>query len=318
MVRPLLILTAAATLALAMGADAAAPPRGDPEATIVEAFVVTSHAGGPAWWRVSGPTSTVFVLGIPGALPKGLKWDQTLLKRRLDGASILVARPIVTAGLGDVFALLRIRQHLRAKGPMEEGLPADLKARFLTDRARLTTDPRAYSGWTPLVAGLLMVSDFRKQGRLDAMQPGAAIEGLARDKGVKVVPAGTYKAVPLFRAAETGLSQAGAACLTDALDEIEAGAERERLAAEGWARGDVAAALSAQRGYEKCLNALPEGADLASKAIADTTAAIAGALGRPGHSVAVVNLRALLAQDGVLERLKALGFQVATPREPGP
>ena len=300
------------------GAGNAAPAKPDPEATIVEAFVVTSHAGGPAWWRVSSPTSTVYVLGVPGALPKGLTWDQTLLKRRLDGANILVARPIVTAGLGDVFALLSIRRHMRARGPMEDGLPADLRARFLADRARLTNDPRAYSGWTPLVAGLLMVSDFRKLGRLDAAQPGAAIERLARDKGVRVVPAGNYKAVPLFRAAEAGLSQAGPACLTDALDEIETGADRERLAAEGWARGDVAAALSAQRGYEKCLNALPEGADLASKAIADTSAAITGALARPGRSVAVVNLRSLLAQDGVLERLKVQGFKVATPREPGP
>ena len=198
---------------------------------------------------------------------------------------------------------------------MEDGLPPDLKARFLADRARLTNDRRAYSGWTPLAAGLLMVSDFRKQGRLDGFQPGSAIEHLARDKGVKVVPAGAYKAVPLFRAAETGLAQAGPACLTDALDEIEAGPARETAAAEGWAHGDVAAALSAQRGYEKCLNALPEGADLASKAMTDTAAAITAALAKPGHSVAVVNLRTLLAQDGVLQRLKAQGYRISTPKE---
>ena len=313
---------AAAALGLALFASAATgaragPPRGDPEAVMVDELVVTSHTGGPAWWRVSSPTATVYVLGIPGALPKGLKWDQTLLKRRLDGATVLVARPIVTAGLGDVFALLKIRQHLRSRGAMEDSLPAPLRARFLADRGRLTSDRRAYSGWTPLVAGLLMVSDFRKQGRLDGTQPGAAIEGLARDKGVKVVPAGAYKAVPLFRAAEMGLTEAGPACLADALDEIEAGADRERAAAEGWAHGDVAAALSAQRGYEKCLNALPEGADLASKAMADTTAAIVAALARPGHAVAVVNLRTLLAQDGVLQRLKAQGYRISTPREAG-
>src|ERR1700722_14860563 len=76
------------------------------------------------------------------------------------------------------------------------------------------------------------------------------------------------------------------------------GAGQERWAAEGWARGDVAAALSAQRGYEKCLGSLPEGANVAARAMADSADAIAAALAVPGHSVAVVNLRTLLAQGG--------------------
>src|SRR5205085_5395909 len=99
----------------------------------------------------------------------------------------------------------------------------------------------------------------------------------------------------------------------DALDEIEAGAGRLKSAGEGWARGDVAVALSAQRGFEKCLASLPEGADVVSKSMDDTTAAIAAALGKPGHSVAIVNLRTLVAQGGVLQRLRAQGYKVITP-----
>lgn len=304
----------AAALLVAGGAAAATPrPAADPEATMVDELVVTSHAGGPAWWRVSSPTATVYVLGIPGALPHGLKWDQTLLRRRLDGAQELIGRPVVTAGLGDLFTLIKLRGHFRSRGAMEAALPPDLRARFLADRASLTSDSRAYSGWTPLVAGLLMIQDFRHRARLDPQEPAAGVEHLARSMNVRVVPAGAYRAVPLLRAAEAGLTAAGPACLADALDEIEAGADRVRTASEGWAHGDVAAALTAQRGYEKCLNSLPEGADLAQKAMADTTGAIAEALGKGGHSVAVVNLRTLLAQDGVLQRLKARGFLITTP-----
>jgi TraB/PrgY/gumN family len=101
--------------------------------------------------------------------------------------------------------------------------------------------------------------------------------------------------------------------MADALDEIEAGAGQVRSAAEGWARGDVAAALAAQRGYEKCLGSLPEGVDVANQTMADTTATIAAALAVPGHSVAVVNLRTLLAQGGVLQRLQGRGYTVSPP-----
>jgi hypothetical protein len=309
-------LRIALALLVALGASSAqAASPADPEATIVQELVVTSHLGGPAWWRVSNGSSTVYVLAVPEALPRGLKWDQTLLNRRLEGADELVGPPEVTAGLGDVFALLSARKHFRSKGPMEASLSPELRTRFLADRARLTRDPKAYSGWTPLVAGLLMVQDFRRQAGLVEREPGAAVVRLARSKGVRVVPAGVYRFVPVVRAAETGLGASGPACLADALDEIEAGPDRIRAAAAGWARGDTAAALSQQRGYEKCLASLPEGADLATKSIADTTGVMAAALARPGHSVAVVSLRSLLAEGGVLQRLQARGYKVSRPGE---
>ena len=304
----------AATL-LATCAAAAPVSTPDPEATMVQELVVTAHAGGPAWWRVSSAVGTVYILGVPEGLPKGLKWDATLLRRRLTGANVLIAPPVVTAGLGDFFALLNARKHFRSKGPMEASLPPGLRARYLADRATLTTDPHAYSGWTPLVAALLMVSDFRRHAGLEEREPAGAVTRIARGQNVRVAPAATYKAVPLIRAAETGLTADGPPCLADALDEIEAGTGQVRTAAEGWARGDVAAALSAQRGYEKCLNSLPEGADLAARAMTDTTAAIAAAVAVPGHSVAVVNLRTLLARGGVLQRLQDRGFAVHKPNE---
>jgi hypothetical protein len=305
-------------LALATSAPAATSAPGaartpDPEATVVQELVVTSHAGGPAWWRVSSGGSTVYVLGVPEALPKGSRWDMTLTRRRLTGAQELIEPPVVTAGLGDLFALLGARKHFRSKGPMENTLPADLRARFLAERPRLNGDARAYSGWTPLVAALLMVSDFRRRAGLQEREPAGTVTRLARSQDVKVVPAGKFRAVSLVRAAEIGLSQSGPACMADALDEIEAGADRVKAAAEGWAHGDVAAALTAQRGYEKCLVSLPEGVDIATQTMIDTTATIAAALAVPGHSVAVVNLRTLLAQGGVLQRLQARGYTVSLP-----
>jgi hypothetical protein len=52
-----------------------------------------------------------------------------------------------------------------------------------------------------------------------------------------------------------------------------------------------------------------------AKVKADQVAAIEQALRKPGHAIAVVPLRPLLAQGGVLDQLRAKGFTVTTPGE---
>ena len=88
MLRRLLFVAA---LACASGAPALAQTlvpaavQTDPNATLVEELVVNARAPGPAWWRVSKGDAVVFVLGIPGLGPSGTVFDDTLLKKRLDG-----------------------------------------------------------------------------------------------------------------------------------------------------------------------------------------------------------------------------------------
>jgi hypothetical protein len=50
----------------------------------------------------------------------------------------------------------------------------------------------------------------------------------------------------------------------------------------------------------------------------DAVKAIGSALKTPGKAVAVIELRSLLAQDGVLDQLRAKGFKVTTPGDPAP
>jgi TraB/PrgY/gumN family len=311
--RALLVVLVAAMAGAAIAASGAT----DPEATVVEALIVRGHQPGPAWWKVSNATATVYVFGVPGAIPKGMAWDQSVVERRVKGASEVILPPTVTAGVGDAAALVGMLGSLRSSTPMEDALPPALKARYEADRARLPGDPRGYSHWLPAVAGLQMVGDWRKKLDLDAAEPAKTVRHLASAEGVKTIPAGTYKALPLFKAMAAQAGPVGPVCVADALDEIEAGAGPVHAAAEGWARGDVRAALTEQRGYEKCASNFPEGANITRVATRDTAVAIAAALAKPGHSIAVVNLRALLAPGGVLQQLQARGFKVARPDEVG-
>src|SRR3954462_14906388 len=68
------------------------PPAGpanaaDPDSVLVEELVVVARDKGPAWWKVSNGTATVYVLGAPSLAPKRTKWDTTTLDRRVKGAS---------------------------------------------------------------------------------------------------------------------------------------------------------------------------------------------------------------------------------------
>ncbi len=101
--------------------------------------------------------------------------------------------------------------------------------------------------------------------------------------------------------------------MADTLTEVEAGAGRLQIAAQGWARGDVKAALTAERGYDRCRASAPAVGALIERGMADTATAIAGAMGKPGKTVAVVELRQLLARGGVLDRLRARGLRIETP-----
>lgn len=305
----------AAAAILACG-GAAPGPVDDPEATLVEELVVRAAAPGPAWWRVKDGDSIVYILGAPESpMPPGVTWDRSVVERRLTGANALLMDSSVTAGLRDLPALLKIRAQLKSKTPLEAGLPAPLRARFVAAREKLGQPASRYAGWTPLVAGALVYGDSRARKTGWTYTRGAVAQA-AKKRRVKVVYAAQYKAVPLARKAVADLTPAiHQQCLERALDDIETPESRVRASAAGWARGDVSLALTAPRNFDRCLLLLSGGAELWRRQARDDVTAITTALKTPGKSVAVIGLRRLLAEDGVLQQLRARGLTVAGPGE---
>jgi len=306
----------AALAAVVLLGGAAPAPIEDPEATVVEALVVQAVEPGPAWWRVSDGDSTIYILGAPESpMPPGVTWDKRTVERRLTGANALLMGTSVTAGLRDLPALLKIRAQLKSKTPLEAGLSPALRARFVAARERLRQPASRYDGWTPLVAGALIYGDSRDRKKGWTYTRGAVVQA-AKKRRVKVVYSAEYKVVPFARTAIAGLTPAiHQQCLESALEDIETPEARVRASAAGWARGDVAVALTAPRNFDRCLLILSGGADLWRRQSRDDVAAIAAALKKPGKTVAVIGLRRLLAEDGVLEQLRDKGFAVAGPGE---
>ncbi len=286
----------------------------DPEAAVVEELVVSGPGGGPAWWRVTKGDHVVWVMGVPGGLPRGQAWDKGLLRQRLEGANVLILPAMATASLRDVPGFMGLLRGLKAPVDLEPGLPPALRTRFVAARTALRQKPEHYARLNAFGVALTLLADYGRTLRFDGAQPISAITTAARRNRVRGQRAASYAAVPLFRAVERGLTPAiGMACLEDALTEVEAGAGRARTAAAGWARGDVRVALTAERGFDKCLSLLPGIPDRTRQDMTAEANAIAAALAKPGHAVAVIPLRRLVARGGVLDQLRAKGYEVRTP-----
>src|SRR5262249_8159804 len=103
------------------------------------------------------------------------------------------------------------------------------------------------------------------------------------------------------------------ACVEGDLAAVEVTPARYLAAAQGWAAGDVRAAIDVPHGVDLCAEAMLEG--FVRRATDDEVAAIVAALQRPGRSVALVPLRRLVVRGGVIEQLRARGFTVTDPRE---
>jgi hypothetical protein len=311
-------------LAVAAGSAAAQPeaappaaPLADPDAVLVEELVVVGRLPGPAWWTVADADTTVYVLGVPSLAPKRMEWDRVIFENRLKGANavLLPFTSIRAKGMGALGAGLNLLR-LRSGGPFEARLDAATRSRFVAVREGLGRTARRYPTGNALAAGVQLASDYREAHQLTTTDPAKLVELLARRAGVPVVEK-TYDIGPLLGAILRTPPQTGRLCFDEVLAQAEAGPGVTLSAARAWAVGDVPGALANERTYERCLAAVPGGRQFDERVKADTAAAIAAALARPGHAIALVPLRPLLAERGVLDRLRAQGLKVTTPGEVG-
>ena len=294
------------------------PPSDNLEAAPVEELVVRGRLPGPAWWRVSDADSTVFVMGMPEALPKGMRWDLSVLKRRLEGATGLITPPTIGLSI-DLFSLPKLmfdaRNVNRSKVEIDQRLPDDLVARL--ERASVAAGEKAdaFTHVPPWIAGLRLTRQFHRHVGLSYREPLATMRGLAGRAGVAVTPADATrsKAASLLQDIKTIPDAVSRRCVESAVAEVETGDALVRAAAAAWAAGEVRVVLDRQRSSQLCLALLPGAAASRRDSVELQADAIEAALSKPGHSVAALPLSSLVTRGGVLDRLRQRGRQVRAP-----
>jgi hypothetical protein len=301
-------------------ADPPAPALSQPPADLspLATIEVVGRRPGPALWRVRRGDTEVVVLGAISPIPHLQQWDQIRVEHALARSGVLFLpqyRPKV--GIFDAAAMLLSQGKLKASGPggLEASLPPDLRARFERVRDSLKLSPARYHTLKPVVAGLILLDDFHRAAGLSQDKPETTVARLAKANGVDVRFVGELRLRTFFDAAAKMTPAQNQACLTAALDDLEFEAAHARTAAAAWAVGDLKTVFANTTAsvLDRCIMLTPSLQGVVDRGVADGVALIDGALGRPGASVAVVDLNVLLRRGGVLDRLKAKGDEIAAP-----
>jgi uncharacterized protein YbaP (TraB family) len=291
----------------------------DPEANLVEELVVNARLPGPAWWKVSDADTTVYVLGVPAMTPGKLEVDESVFKRRVDGANALIMGQEAEVSVVRIVGLAVGGKRLFINDtPMRQTLPPELRARLEARLAVMKEKPDSLDDVKPAFAGFL-VANAGEGGDVSIHIGGVTdrIREIAKGKDIEKRPRiqnlPSYSLVGAIKSLATAPQPLQALCLDAGLRQAESGQGGIKVTAERWARGEVREVVSADRGFSRCLASTPAIARELRDGQTDAVKAITAALKSPGKAVAVIELRSLLAEGGVLEQLKAKGFTVTTP-----
>ena len=245
-----------------------------------EVVVRGKAAVGPALWRVTKGDSQVIILGILPVFPKKQTWSTKRIEGALRGANRLITPADSSTGIGDAWMMMS-KKGLPNRQSLKDAVPTELYSRYETT----------------------------------AKRAGVPIKDFARDKPVKA--AGRYDMGPIFKAVNAMDDKASQACLRYTLDDIDFNLDRAPLAAKAWAVGDIATVRRHYQGSTllKCLSGSPQATAMMDRAVSDSARAVTTALNKPGKTVAVFPLALLLRKGGVLDHLRAQGYDVSNPKD---
>jgi len=318
--RQRLVLLAISLFMMALGAHAQETAAPTDTSAVVEELVIEGRPVGPALWKVKRGEAEVVVLGALAPLPHQLKWTSPRLERALGVADLLLVppqgRPQLTDLPGMTFRMASLRQGLGQR--LEPTLSPALRARFVQARERLAIGPGRYDHWKPAIAGFMLLADFREHEGLSTGKPATTVQRMAkaqRGRRLKIEPMANIHLGAMVKSASSLTPAQHEACLTAALNDIEAEAAGARTAAQGWAIGDLSTirANASADLLDRCLLQLPSLTILLEQDTAQSVRSIDQALSRSGTTVAIIDLRLLLRANGVLDRLKATGAEISVP-----
>lgn len=312
----LILAAACAALVLGSAASAQEEPAPPSPSTLVEEVEIIARLPGPALWRVSTPTSQIWLLGLASPLPKGFQWDDRRVAKALDGARALVIPPVATGGLRDLIGLLIDRNHvlhLPSGQTVRGNLPPDLRARWEAAARDAGQDPAHYDHWRPVLAAAALTGDV---ARRDGMVPGGAVfhvAVLAKGLHVKVRGLANYKAMDMIKSLSATPEDVSETCLAMAADNASTLKDDGPKLAAAWARGDVAAIRASNGRAADCLDRLPAVAAFKDRAAADWAKELKTDLVQPGKVVVAIDMESLTRKGGLLDQLKAEGLEVIGP-----
>jgi uncharacterized protein YbaP (TraB family) len=288
----------------------------------LDEIVVTAERAGPGMWHVHRGTASMWILGSMSPLPKGITWRSKQVEQVLDSANqVLVQKPF-EIGIARILWLL-ITEHnvlmVRGGKRLKDVLPPDLHARFAVQRAKYTQEPDKWERFRPLIAAAFLQQDaFHQAGLSTRLDLGAAIRALAKKHHVRVEEIKIAGVSDVLEALKTMAPATENTCVAASLVTIESDLPRLVDRAQAWASGNVEriAKLREPPEVDACRAALDAGVG-ASELIARMRRTWIDTMEKymqnGAVTVAVVNIDVLLEPGGLLDELRAKGYEVDAP-----
>ena len=293
-----------------------------PSPQVLDEMVVTSERTGPGLWHVHRGSAQVWILGSMSPLPRGITWRSKQVEQILDSTNqVLVQKPF-EIGIARILWLLITERSLLMVGGgrrLKDVLPADLHARFAVQRAKFTNEPNKWERFRPLIAAAFLQQDaFHSVGLSGRLDIGASMRTLAKKHHVRVEEIKIAGVSDVLEALKTLPPATENACVKASLATTESGLPRLVDRAQAWANGNVELIekLPEPPEVDACRAALDSAsgsADLISLMRRTWLGILEKYLQSGGVTVAVVNIDLLLEHGGLLDELRAKGYEVEAP-----
>jgi uncharacterized protein YbaP (TraB family) len=307
-------LLTACFLSSALGAEE--PPQ------VMDELLVTGEHTGPGMWHVHRGTANLWILGSMSPLPKGITWRSKQLEGLLDSANQVVVPKPFEIGIARVLWLLITERSLLMVGGgkrLKDVLPPELHTRFAMLRARYTDDAEKWERFRPIIAAaFLQQAAFHRVGLSTRLDLGAAVRVLAKKHHVRIDELKIAGVHDVLDALKTMPPATENACVDASLVTVEKDLPRLVERAQAWATGNIERIekLHEPAEVDACRAAL-DGETGAGDLIAQVRRTWLDSMEKylqgGGVTIAVVNMDMLLEKGGLLDELRAKGYDIDAP-----
>ncbi len=311
--RPLVL--GAVFLGVGTSVSAEAPP-------VLDEVVVTGERTGPGLWHMHRPGADVWIMASMSPLPKGITWRSKQLEGILQHTDrVLVPKPFEVGIVRVLWLLITERDLLMVQGGkrLKDVMPPALYARFSVQRAKYEDKSDKWERYRPIIAAaFLQQAAFHSVDLSTRLDLGAAVRMLAKRYRVPVEELKIAGMHDVMDALKTLPPATENACVEASLVTVERDLKRLVDRAQAWATGNVEriAQLGEPAEVDACRAALDQGAgakELIAQLRRTWLETIEKYFGAGGTTVAVVNMDMLLEKGGLLDELRAKGYEVDSP-----
>jgi uncharacterized protein YbaP (TraB family) len=330
MLPELILSLALSPAALAPGAPGAAGVAAAAPASLDEILVVGEQPR-PAMWKITSGDHALYILATLEPLPKRMVWRSKAVEDRIAMSQLVIEPPSVSAHIGFFRSLSLVPSLLHARHApdgksLEQSLPHDVYIRWLALRVKFMGN-HADETMRPLFAAIDLYSHaIDTEGLTYDSNVWDRVSGIAKSQHVPVqavkveVPVDDPK--QYIRDLSTIPPGREVACLDSTMQQLETGLPEMRSRANLWATGDIEK-LKSEKTFgnpDLCVDAVTvvpslhaEFEKIKAQTSSDWLRAVDVALHANMSTLAVLPIGEFLGADGMLEQLRAKGYEVIEP-----